>query len=120
MAKTRVAPIKELIVPKLELTALLLAARMAKFIKKSFENDEFVELFVWSDCKVALSWQVSKSVVPAFVKNRVHEINSLIPEAVLSYVPTDDNPSNWLTCWERTEMILDTWIVLSGGRNPLG
>ncbi|XP_066978940.1 uncharacterized protein [Macrobrachium rosenbergii] len=56
MTKARVAPIKELTVPKLELMALLLAARLAKFIEESFEKDEFVKLFVLSDSKVTLSW----------------------------------------------------------------
>ncbi|XP_066955710.1 uncharacterized protein [Macrobrachium rosenbergii] len=97
MAKARVAPIKELTVPKLELMVLLLAARMAKFIKESYEKDGFVELFVWLDSKVTRSWLVSKSVLPVFVKNRVQEIDPLIPEVVLSYLATDDNPSDWLT-----------------------
>lgn len=63
MAKARVASFKELTAPKLELMALLLAARMAKFVKESFEKDEFSELFDWLDSKVALSWLLSNNVL---------------------------------------------------------
>ncbi|XP_064082966.1 uncharacterized protein LOC135198977 [Macrobrachium nipponense] len=84
MAKGRVAPIKELTIPKLELMALLLGARMAKFIIDSFDEKEFKQLYVWSDSKVALSWIVSSNVLPVFVRNRVIEINSLIPGNTLT------------------------------------
>ncbi|XP_066984713.1 uncharacterized protein [Macrobrachium rosenbergii] len=107
MTKARVAPIKELTVPKLELMALLLPARMAKFIKESFEKDEFVELFVWSDSKVALSWLVSKSVLPAFVKNKKRSCvgGSLVQgreENILFNTVRDNlNDNTHLLNWER-------------------
>ena len=104
-AKARVAPIKELTVPRLELMAILLAARLAKFVMESFDSNEFKGIYIWSDSRVALSWLVSKHVLPVFVKNRVNEIHDLIPEANFSYVDTDENPSDLLTRGKQTDAI---------------
>ena len=39
MAKAKVAPVKPLIVPKLELTSVLMAARLGVFIKKAYSKE---------------------------------------------------------------------------------
>ena len=105
VAKARVAPLKELSVPRLELMALLIASRLLKFIYETYDKDEFDETIVWSDSKSALAWLVSKNTQTVFVRNRVEEINSVIPKSALSYVPTDDNPSDYVTRGKRTEDI---------------
>ena len=77
MSKTRVAPVKPMTVPRLELQAALLAARMAKTI-----NDEIdisiVERTFWSDSTTVLQWirsdPRSKQI---FVANRLSEIHDL-------------------------------------------
>ena len=47
MAKTKVAAIKALTVPKLELTAVVLAARLAKFIIEAYKDEAtIVETFM--------------------------------------------------------------------------
>ncbi|XP_068213370.1 uncharacterized protein [Palaemon carinicauda] len=105
MAKGRVAPIKELTVPKLELMALLLGARLCEFIFESFEENKFEKIIIWSDSKVALGWLVTKINLPVFVKNRVLEINSITAEIVFSYVPSSENPSDWITRGKKTEEV---------------
>ncbi|XP_068211787.1 uncharacterized protein [Palaemon carinicauda] len=105
MAKGRVAPIKELTVPKLELMALLLGARLCEFIVETFEEDKFEKIIICSDSKVALGWLVTKNNLPVFVKNRVLEINSITTWIVFSYVPSSENPSDWITRSKRTEEV---------------
>ena len=104
-AKARVAPIKELTIPRLELMAILLAARLAKFVMESFDSNEFNGIYIWSDSIVALSWLVSKHVLPVFVRIRVNEIHDLIPEAIFSYVDTEENPSDLLTRGKQSGVI---------------
>ena len=54
IAKAKVAPIKKLIIPRLELMALLLTARLLKYVYETYNPDEFSQTVIWSDIKVAL------------------------------------------------------------------
>ena len=98
MAKARVAPIKKVTVPKLELTAVLLSARLVKFTLDAYSGVFQVDkLYVWSDSKIALSWIHSSKVLPVYVSNRTDEIRALVPTAQFRYVATRENPSDLVT-----------------------
>ena len=114
MAKARVAPLKPLTIPKLELLALLLAARLAKFIRETFDVLEFYDIFIWSDSKVALSWIVSDKALPVFIKNRIVEIHCLVPKAIFSYVKSSDNPSDMLSRGTTPEVLCNTSLWWEG------
>ncbi|MCP4991708.1 MAG: hypothetical protein GY928_38295, partial [Colwellia sp.] len=98
MAKAKVAPIKPVTIPKLELTALLLAARMTTFITDAYQGIlEIAKVHLWCDSQIALCWLHSHKVLPVYVNNRVDEIKSLLPNAVYRYVATKENPSDLIT-----------------------
>ncbi|XP_068205435.1 uncharacterized protein [Palaemon carinicauda] len=82
-----------------------LSARLCEFIVETFEENKFEKIIIWSDSKVALGWLVTKNNLPVFVKNRVLEINSIITGIVFSYVPSSENPSDWITRGKRTEEV---------------
>ena len=63
MAKSRVAPVKPLTVPKLELMAATVAARLANHVSSSVNlalNDP-VKVYLWSDSQVTLGWIRSRA-----------------------------------------------------------
>ena len=77
VSKARVAPCKvnRLTIPKLELTATLIRCRLIKHLNSLFS---FVQLQLWTDSKVAISWVGStKDIKDVYVANRVAEIQTL-------------------------------------------
>ena len=74
--KARVAPMKALTIPKLELQASLLAARLRKEVQKALTLD-ISKTFMWTDSTTVLQWLHSIEKQPVFVANRVAEILEL-------------------------------------------
>lgn len=75
-SKSRVVPLKALSLPRLELSAAVLLAQLINKIKNSVEAP--IQVFLWSDSTIALSWIVSASRNwSIFVANRVGEIQRL-------------------------------------------
>uniref|UniRef100_T1IX51 DUF5641 domain-containing protein n=1 Tax=Strigamia maritima TaxID=126957 RepID=T1IX51_STRMM len=99
IAKTRVAPVGTLTLPKLELTATLLGVRLANYVKKSLPVGYTVgKIRYFSDSQVALSWITSeKNTWKLYVTNRVHEILENSKRDQWYYVNTENNPADIAT-----------------------
>ena len=93
MSKTRAAPLKQLSLPKLELMAAVLAARLYLFITTSLNIK--CSAYLWSDSQIVLFWIDSKKKLKPFVNNRVSEIRSV--STSWRYCPSADNPADLLT-----------------------
>ena len=99
MSKTRVAPLKPLTLPRLELSAAVLAARLGDFIMRSIQHTSFFKLnsHLWSDSQIVLHWISSNKNLKQFVLHRVNEITTLFPAILWHYCPTSQNPADLLT-----------------------
>uniref|UniRef100_A0A1I7VNN2 DUF1758 domain-containing protein n=1 Tax=Loa loa TaxID=7209 RepID=A0A1I7VNN2_LOALO len=70
-AKSRVAPVKGITIPKLELLAILIGVRATKFIIKQLEIED-VRVTLWSDSRCALQWIKNRSrLLLKFIQNRI-------------------------------------------------
>ncbi|XP_062714303.1 uncharacterized protein LOC109417163 [Aedes albopictus] len=98
-SRAKVAPLKQLSIPRLELLAAVLAARMSQTVR---ENHNFVitKVAFWVDAEVVLSWiRSDQRRYKQFVGFRIGEILSLTRLADWRWVPTKLNVADQLTKW---------------------
>ena len=86
MSKARAAPLKQHTLPRLELMAAVLGARLYVFISTSIS---ITDTFFWSDSQIVLSWITSKKTLKPFVSNRINEIRSISTEWRYCHNPAD-------------------------------
>ena len=96
MAKTRVAPLKLLTLPRLELMATLIATRLIRFVLDTLSLQD-PPVYIWSDSQIVLHWVQSEKQLPAFVHHCVSEMKSQLPNASWRYCPKLENPADLLT-----------------------
>ncbi|GFR22000.1 integrase catalytic domain-containing protein [Trichonephila clavata] len=96
-SKTRVAPLKTLSIPRLELLAATLLAKLTSKIIKIIDL-EFDEVHLFSDSKVVLDWiQMQPHLLKVFVANRVSLIQELTETFSWHNVKTKENPADLIS-----------------------
>ena len=93
LGKARVAPMNVMTVPKLELQAALLAARLKPDICRAL-TVHISKFFMWTDSTTVYQWLNSTSKQPIIVANRVCEILEHTNVNKRNHIASSDNPAD--------------------------
>ena len=112
IAKNRIAPVKEVSLPRLELMAVVIGVRLVKYVQAELKSP-IKKTILWSDAKCVLHWIKNDKPKPVFVENRLKEIRqSEIRE--FRYVPSQENPADLLSRGISTRTLIDNDLWWSG------
>ena len=95
-AKTRIAPIKRLTIPRLELLSALLLSQLVVSVQQALEGEiEIVDTTCFSDSQVALCWIYGEEKQwKQFVQNCVLEVRRLVQAGQWKHCPWVQNPAD--------------------------
>ncbi|XP_051169750.1 uncharacterized protein LOC127287070 [Leptopilina boulardi] len=113
-ARSRVAPIKTVTIPRLELCAAVLLVRLLKIVKESLRC-RVDRVMLWSDSTIALSWiKSSPHLFNIFIANRVAEIHESSSAEMWRHVSSGDNPADAVSRGQMPEDFLNNKLWKSG------
>ncbi|MBV2113425.1 MAG: aspartyl protease family protein [Candidatus Thiodiazotropha sp. (ex Ctena orbiculata)] len=91
-SKLRLAPNKEITIPRLELLAALIGTRCIQFVAAQLQLP-IVQKHLWIDSQCVLSWICNNKLLTQFVENRVAEIKKH-NDITFHYIPSKENPAD--------------------------
>ena len=94
LGKARVAPLRSVTIPRLELTAATVSVRVANVLKEELDYEELQD-FYWTDSKVVLGFISNESRrFHVYVANRVQFIRDQTSPDQWRYVESGSNPAD--------------------------
>jgi hypothetical protein len=116
IAKSRVAPLKETTIPRLELSAAVVATRLERMVREESDIHIDTSLF-WTDSTCVLGYLNSQNKrFQTFVTNRVAAIHEASLPIQWRYVNSEQNPADDASCGLSAEALLteSRWINSPG------
>lgn len=95
-AKSRVAPVKSLTIPRLELQASVMGSQMANKIRDEL-NIQIENTFYWTDSTCVLSWINTKEKLCSYVGSRISKILDVSETKQWNWIPTEKNSADLAT-----------------------
>lgn len=96
-SKSRVAPLKQVTIPRLELAAAELLSQLMHSVRQAMEITD-IPYYLWTDNTIALHW-INKPVhmLKLYVANRVKKIQELTEIRSWHHIRTHENPADLIS-----------------------
>ncbi|CAG9138054.1 unnamed protein product [Plutella xylostella] len=109
--KCRVAPLKLITIPRLELQAALMGARLGATVQREHDLN-IVDRFFWTDSRVVWHWlQNNPQDKKSFVSNRISEIRELSNSDEWKWLPGELNVADEATRAKRHDTTKLKWTT---------
>uniref|UniRef100_A0A8D8VU26 Integrase catalytic domain-containing protein n=1 Tax=Cacopsylla melanoneura TaxID=428564 RepID=A0A8D8VU26_9HEMI len=110
MSRSRLTPLRQrntMTIPKLELLGVLIGVRLVAYIRNTLKLAK-VDIYLWTDSQIVLSWIRSNRLLPPFVARRVAEINAVLG-IQFRYVTSKMNPADIATRVMTSTDVVPRW-----------
>lgn len=113
-ARSKVAPIKRVTIPRLEFMAALSGAELSKFIRQTYRLPD-IETYFWTDSTIAVHWlRRDPATCKPFIANRIIAIREAGENGIWQHVKGIDNPADLLTRGASAEQLRNNALWWTG------
>ena len=113
-SKSRVAPLKKMTLPRLELMGAVIGARLANNLMTTLKLEPN-QIRMWTDSMITLHWICSSAQKwKQFVANRVTEIQSLTNPEAWSHIAGKINPADLPTRGQSVDKLIQSQLWWNG------
>lgn len=114
IGKSRVAPLKQMTIPRMELTAAVVAVKVDRMLREELQLPLKKSVF-WTDSTTVLSYIENDSIrFKTFVANRISLIRELTDRSQWKYVSSSQNPADLASRGLKIENFIKSVIWFQG------